>query len=386
MKYLRTNTYLGYIEGYYGNLLNWRDRNSIILALKKNNMNAYFYAPKEDLNHRFDWRRKYSKIWLNKFSHFCSNAKKNKIKIIVGVSPGADFNFLEIYQKEKLISYDLNILLDKCKMLIHYGADEIALLFDDIPNVFNNSSKFKNYNEGKSHGKLVALLSQKLNREIFVVPRIYADELISQNSTYIDDLIIELNGNSNLFYCGKFIVNQKFETNQKKIEYLYYKNKVIYWDNFYANDYCPNKIFLGPYPLNDTKKSVMFNLTGLINTDKLLIQIIKNCLKNKNKITEWEKTILENQIPNSLIKIISFFESPIFSFEKKICKVSIPNNIFEHLDFLLWKWKSPLSREWYNYLLMLKQDLEILSDNFNKNRIMKIKTYPLQKLLLKRRI
>ena len=385
MKYLRTNTYLGYIEGYYGNLLNWRDRNSIILSLKENNMNAYFYAPKEDLNHRFDWRRKYSKIWLNKFSHFCANAKKNKIKIIVGVSPGADFNFLEIYQKEKSLTYDLNILLDKCKILIHYGADEIALLFDDIPNVFSNSSKFKNYNEGKSHGKLVALLSRKLNKEIFVVPRIYADELISENSTYIDDLIIELNGNSNLFYCGKFIVNKKFETNQKKIKYLYDKNKIIYWDNFYANDYCPNKIFLGPYPLNDTKKSVMFNLTGLINTDKLLIQIIKNCLKNKNKITEWEKTILENQIPNSLIKIINFFESPIFSFEKKIRKVSIPKNIFEHLDFLLWKWKSPLSREWYNYLLMLKQDLEILSNNFNENRIMKIKTHPLQKLLLKRR-
>ena len=40
MKYLRTNTYLGYIEGYYGNLLNWRERNSIVLSLKQNNMNA----------------------------------------------------------------------------------------------------------------------------------------------------------------------------------------------------------------------------------------------------------------------------------------------------------------------------------------------------------
>jgi len=129
----------------------------------------------------------------------------------------------------------------------------------------------------------------------------------------------------------------------------------------------------------------MFNLTGLINTDKLLIQIINNCLKNKNKIAEWEKTILKNQIPNSLIKIVDFFESPTFSFEKKIRKISIPKNIFKHLDFLLWKWKSPLSREWYNYLLMLKQDLEILSNNFNENRIMKLKTYPLQKLLLKRR-
>ena len=58
------------------------------------------------------------------------------------------------------------------------------------------------------------------------------------------------------------------------------------------------------------------------------------------------------------------FERPIFSFEK-ICKVSIPNNIFEHLDFL-YEVEITLSREWYNYLLMLKQDLEILSDNLTK--------------------
>ena len=101
-------------------------------------MNAYFYAPKEDINHRFDWRRKYSKIWLSKFSHFCLNAKKNKIKIIVGVSPGADFNFSEIYQKKKSPKYDLNTLLDKCNILINNGADEIALLFTISQTFFLN--------------------------------------------------------------------------------------------------------------------------------------------------------------------------------------------------------------------------------------------------------
>ena len=74
MKYLRTNTYLGYIEGYYGNLLNWRDRNSIIYHLKK-----IIWMPismsKEDLNHRFDWRRKYSKFGLTNSHIFVQTLK-----------------------------------------------------------------------------------------------------------------------------------------------------------------------------------------------------------------------------------------------------------------------------------------------------------------------
>ena len=50
----------GYIEGYYGKLLNWEDRKLIINSLQKNNMNTYFYAPKEDMYHRLNWRKKYN--------------------------------------------------------------------------------------------------------------------------------------------------------------------------------------------------------------------------------------------------------------------------------------------------------------------------------------
>ena len=41
------NNTTGYIEGYYGKLLSWKNRKLIISSLQKNNMNTYFYAPKE---------------------------------------------------------------------------------------------------------------------------------------------------------------------------------------------------------------------------------------------------------------------------------------------------------------------------------------------------
>ena len=53
------NITTGYIEGYYGKLLSWENRKLIVQSLKKNKMNTYFYAPKEDKNHRLNWREKY---------------------------------------------------------------------------------------------------------------------------------------------------------------------------------------------------------------------------------------------------------------------------------------------------------------------------------------
>ena len=38
----------GYIEGFYGKLLNWKDRERILERLENNKMFNYLYAPKED--------------------------------------------------------------------------------------------------------------------------------------------------------------------------------------------------------------------------------------------------------------------------------------------------------------------------------------------------
>ena len=54
------NNTIGYIEGYYGQLLSWENRRLIVDSLQKNNMNTYFYAPKEDEKHRLNWRKKYN--------------------------------------------------------------------------------------------------------------------------------------------------------------------------------------------------------------------------------------------------------------------------------------------------------------------------------------
>ena len=70
-------------------------------------------------------------------------------------------------------------------------------MFDDIPPTPNTTDDFKF--EGISHAKLANKLSEKLNEPIYVVPRIYSDELISKKCEYLKGFNKELYNNIYLF-------------------------------------------------------------------------------------------------------------------------------------------------------------------------------------------
>ena len=79
----------GYIEGYYGVELSWKERDSIISKLHQVGCNTYFYCPKEDPYHRVRWKDDYPIDWIEDFKKFKSNADSAGIDIIFGISPGA---------------------------------------------------------------------------------------------------------------------------------------------------------------------------------------------------------------------------------------------------------------------------------------------------------
>ena len=93
MKNSNQNKIFGYIEGYYGKLLDWESRRKLIGRMNFNKMNNYLYAPKEDKLHRLNWRENYPNKWLKELKAFCEFSKKKDIAISIGLSPGLDFNF-----------------------------------------------------------------------------------------------------------------------------------------------------------------------------------------------------------------------------------------------------------------------------------------------------
>ncbi len=375
------NNIIGYIEGYYGKLLSWKNRKLIIKSLNKNKMNTYFYAPKEDVCHRICWRKKYSKKWRLSFQNFTQLSKKNNINIIAGVAPGLDFNFKELYNIPKSNQKsDFELLLEKARKLLEDGATSIALMLDDIPNDFKK--KFGvDVSEGTYHGILANKLSNELKQNIFFVPRIYADELIKDDPVYLKDLSNILSPKIKIFYCGKNIVARTHK-NYKKIKKIL-SNDIIIWDNFYANDYCPRRFFIGPTLGRENLKNIMINPTGLINTDLLVLDIFGRSITNKLSKREWENILNVHGVPEIFFKINHFFLRPDFGINPSSQPLKIKKEYLEILDFLLWKWKGKLSREWYPYLFGLKQDLQINQKLLTSERIIKSQTIPLSEFFNK---
>ncbi len=379
----RTNkkSITGYIEGYYGKLLSWENREFIIKSLHKNNMNTYFYAPKEDKNHRLYWKNKYTKNWRLNFRKFTNICKKNKVDVIAGIAPGLDFNFKQLNEKRKINEKsDFKILLTKAKQLLYDGATSIALLLDDIPSDFKNKFGHK-ISEGTYHGILANKLFKELGQNIFFVPRIYADELIEDDPFYLKDLSKILDPKIMVFYCGQNVVSKSL-TNYKQIKKTL-QNRIIFWDNYYANDYCPRRLFIGPYLGRQNINDIMINPTGLIYTDLLILDIFANNFNGKTFIKEWEKIIYMHGVPKTFIKVKKYFLRPDFGSNPQAQKVIINYKDFDALDFLLWKWKGKLSREWYPFIFGLKQDLQISKKVLSSERRVKTQTAPLSKFLLK---
>ena len=369
----------GYIEGYYGKLISWEDRRSILDKLSKCKFNFYFYAPKEDIKNRFKWREPYNKTWLRNFTNFIKYAKKKNVKIISGISPGLDFNFKSYLNGN---NYDLSILKNKIKTFLSCRVDYVAILFDDIPNDFN--LKVPNEKEGLVHSKIINEIISDLNITIFSVPRIYSDELIIENQNYLKDFFENINEKNFTFYSGQNIVSKNFISKEKIIKEKIKDNKIVYWDNFYANDYCPQRLIIGPWKNNNLLNKSMINGTGMIETDKLIIDIVSKMGSSKNKYLKWKEIMTKNKIPKQFLKISKPFLTPNFTNEHKIENINYNKQFYKNLDYLLWNWKSPLSVEWFPFLLNFKHNLQILHKELTYDRILKTQNNPIQKILLKR--
>ena len=131
-------------------------------------MNFIFIAQKKI--YTIDFFGKYKK-WLNELSFFCNFAKKEKVKIIAGISPGLDFNFQSFIDGNK---HEFSILVKKYQQFVSAGVDFLAIMFDDLPD--ETKTKYKNISEGKAHAELANLLYLKFN-----IPILLSHEFIRMN-------------------------------------------------------------------------------------------------------------------------------------------------------------------------------------------------------------
>ena len=381
----------GYIEGYYGCLLSWEDRASILRQLQRLGLNSYCYAPKEDIRHRLDWRQPYDQDWLSQFNAFCELANQLNIRVMAGIAPGQDYHFSNLPDEK-----DFSGLLHKSTELLDAGAQDLVLLMDDIDADFNQRNPTAGA-EGYEHAHLANKLSEVLERPLLVVPRVYADEIHSESPEYLVNFCEELATNHVVFYCGQRIVERCIDDSSLSLLRRFSDHKIVFWDNLYANDYCPRRLYLGQWKNRQTEHSIMLNPTGLPRTDELLLSLMATDAGHVNVLdiptaTMDEKRAAvfeEHGVPSCFSSIACWFDRPPFEFPEttnleQMLTVPMASQL-DALETLLWRWKSPLSREWYPYLMGLKQDLLLLSNSLDIDRIHKTQTQAIAHFLLRQR-
>ncbi|MCD6023191.1 MAG: nagJ [Fibrobacteria bacterium] len=360
----------GYIEGYYGRLLTFSERLGLVRKLQEIGAGHYLYAPKEDLYHRKEWRAPYPAAWRGDFKAFVATSKKLGVHVVPGLAPGLSYR----YRKPG----DFEALVRKLRSLTELGCEEAALLMDDIPVELPAADRPFFRSLGEAHGLMLQKLWPRLQkqgiRRLWFCPTVYSDFFAPEGiekSAYLRDLKPFIVPGIEVMWTGRAIVSPDYSAADMKAVTRRAGAAPVIWDNLYANDYCPGKIFLGPFAgrskaLLKTTRGMLINPTGLYHTDLFYLDLLGGFLRGESPATAWKKALKAWDVPAEFQKIAGLIASP---FVRLAPKDLTPAKLKAHratLKPLIWDWKSPLKLEWYPYLYALDADLRLLQGGKDK--------------------
>jgi hypothetical protein len=360
----------GYIEGYYGRLLSFSERLGIVCKLQEIGAGHYLYAPKEDLYHRKQWRTPYPAAWKGDFKAFVATSRKLGVQVVPGLAPGLSYR----YRKPE----DFEALVRKMRSLTDLGCREAALLMDDIPVALPDADRGRFRSLGEAHGLMLQKLWPRLQKHgitrLWFCPTVYSDFFAPEgiaNSEYLRDLKQHLSGPEmagiEVMWTGRAIIAPEYSTaHLKTVARLTGRTPVI-WDNLYANDYCPGKIFLGPFvgrhpAMRKASGGMLVNPTGLYHTDLFALDLLGGFLRGETPRVGWRKALKAWNVPAEFLKIAPLIASPFVRLAAKDLTPAKLKAYRAALKPLIWDWKSPLKLEWYPYLYALDGDLRLLQD------------------------
>jgi hypothetical protein len=93
----------------------------------------------------------------------------------------------------------------------------------------------------------------------------------------------------------------------------------------------------------------------------------------------WRELMQKAAVPDVFFDIAAYFDAP-YGFAAEFAMPSAKTALAA-LDILLWRWKSPLQREWYPHLMGLKQDILLANGELPLERIEKTQMAPLARQL-----
>lgn len=363
----------GYIEGYFGRLLDWSQRLLLLDRLAAGNLGTWVYAPKEDAHHRRKWREAYDDRWCEGFAAFCEAAKARDVRVVAAVSPGLDIRYGD--------ASDEQLLQDKFAQMLRLGATGLGLFFDDLPLPAHRAD------EALARQQVAVL--QRLWRNLPVEPENlwfcptqYCDFLAGGDiatSSYLR-AVAELPPQVRVLWTGRHVISPRMDEASLQPTRALLRRPPALWDNFYANDYAPRRLILSPYRHRSRTHPLLLNPTGMPHTDALYLDLLARHSAGVPAEQAFAQALAEQGVPQTLIELIELApwlfglgdsgdggdsdgegaENPQGHTAAEVSEQQLQQWADALYELAFGEWSSPLHREWYPWLQGTRQDIKYL--------------------------
>ncbi|CAH8457057.1 unnamed protein product [Schistosoma bovis] len=234
----------GVVEGFYGRPWTYPQRKELFRRMNQMGMNAYLYAPKDDIKHRQSWRDLYTPEEEQQLQFLITESTEAGVLFIFAISPGLDVTFSS--------AKEVDILKKKVDQVSKLGCRAFALLFDDIEprlcpadrEVFNSSARAQVMFANEIYNHLgcpdVFLFCPTEYSASLAVPNINKSEYLATVASCLAPGIA-------VIWTGPLVVSKRILTKELKELSTLLQHPIVLWDNLHANDYDQRRVFIGPY-------------------------------------------------------------------------------------------------------------------------------------------
>ncbi|MBE8954331.1 MAG: beta-N-acetylglucosaminidase domain-containing protein [Quinella sp. 2Q5] len=226
----------GVIEGFYGTPWTFDERADVIDFCRRNNLNSYVYAPKDDPYHRDKWRTPYPADKLDELSLLVAVAKDNDVRFIFAVSPGLDLNYTGPKSDD-----DFDAMIRKLDAMYAVGVRDFAIFFDDL-----KDDKGRHHEDGKAQAEFLNRVQKNLRDRykdvaplIMVPTEYFYDDMVDGDKIkpYTRDLAENLDPRIVVLYTGRGVVCDGItDAELAKVNKIFGREVGIWW-NYPVNDY-----------------------------------------------------------------------------------------------------------------------------------------------------
>ncbi|XP_068995830.1 protein O-GlcNAcase isoform X1 [Embiotoca jacksoni] len=249
----------GVVEGFYGRPWTMEQRTELFQRQQKWGLNTYLYAPKDDYKHRMYWRDLYSAEEAEQLMALISAAKQHDVDFIYAISPGLDITFSN--------PKEVAALKRKLDQVRGFGCRSFSLLFDDIEAEMCPADRQAFSSFAHAQVAITNQVYQHLEEpETFLFcPTDYCAAFCTPSvsrSSYLQTVGETLLPGIDVLWTGPKVVSHKISVESIEEVSSVLKRAPVIWDNIHANDYDPQRLFLGPY--KDRPTELIPKLRGVL--------------------------------------------------------------------------------------------------------------------------